>query len=90
MSEEQLKAFLEKVKSDTKLQEKLGAAITTEEALALAKDAGFLITSEDVQSMQSATDLSDDELENIAGGRRNPNQCGTCAPYQSNCQATPR
>ena len=89
MSEEQLKAFLEKVKSDTKLQEKLGAASTPEEALALAKNAGFSITSEDIQSMESDV-MSDLELENAAGGRRNPNQCGTCAPYQSNCQATPR
>ena len=33
MSEEQLKAFIEKVKSDTVLQEKLRAAASTEEAI---------------------------------------------------------
>ena len=91
MSEEQLKAFLEKVKGDTSLQEKLKAAASPEAALEIAKEAGFSITAEDMQSMQSETvELSNEELENIAGGRRNPNQCGTCAPYQSNCQATPR
>ena len=69
MSEEQLKAFLEKVKSDTELQEKLKAAASNEAALQIAKDAGFAITAEDIQSMQSATvEVSDEELEGAAGG----------------------
>ena len=70
MSEEQLNAFLEKVKTDTSLQEKLKAAASPEAALEIAKDAGFAITAEDIQSMQSATvEVSDDELEGAAGGR---------------------
>ena len=70
MSEEQLKAFLEKIKGDTSLQEKLNAAASPEAALEIAKDAGFAITAEDIQSMQSATvEVSDDELEGAAGGR---------------------
>ena len=68
MSEEQLKSFLEKVKTDTALQEKLKAAADADAALAIAKEAGFAITAEDIQSMQSATDLSDKELEGVAGG----------------------
>ena len=68
MSEEQLKSFLEKVKADTSLQEKLKAAADAEAALTIAKEAGFAITAEDIQSMQSSTDLSDDELEGVAGG----------------------
>ena len=68
MSEEQLKSFLEKVKTDTTLQEKLKAAADADAALAIAKEAGFAITAEDIQSMQSATDLSDEELEGVAGG----------------------
>ena len=69
MSEEQLKAFLEKVKADTSLQEKLKAATSPEAAVDIAKDAGFSITAEDIQSMQSATlELSDEELEGAAGG----------------------
>ena len=69
MSEEQLKAFLEKVKSDTSLQEKLKDASDVDAALAIAKEAGFAITAEDIQSMQSATmELTDDELEGVAGG----------------------
>ena len=69
MSEEQLKAFLEKVKADTSLQEKLKAAASPEAAMDIAKAAGFSITSEDIQSMQSTTvELSDEELEGAAGG----------------------
>jgi predicted ribosomally synthesized peptide with nif11-like leader len=85
MSEEQLKAFLEKVKSDTELQEKLKAATTPEAGLEIAKDAGFSITTEDIQSMQSAT-VSEEELEGASGGRNTgPYRCETasrveCAP----------
>ena len=69
MSEEQLKAFLEKVKADTELQEKLKAAASPEAAMEIAKAAGFAITSEDIQSMQSEpVELSDEDLEGAAGG----------------------
>ena len=69
MSEEQLKTFLEKVKADTSLQEKLKAAASPEAGLEIAKEAGFSITSEDIQTMQSATgEVSDRELEEAAGG----------------------
>ena len=68
MSEEQLKSFLEKVKTDTGLQEKLKSAADTNAALAIAKEAGFAITADDIQSMQSRVKLSDDEVEGVAGG----------------------
>ena len=69
MSEEHLKAFLETVKTDTSLQEKLKAAPSPEAAVEIAKEAGFVITAEDIQSIQSATvELSDEELEDAAGG----------------------
>ena len=66
MSEEQLKAFLEKVKADTNLQEKLKAAASPEAAIDIAKEAGFAITAEDIQSI--TVELSDEELEATAGG----------------------
>ena len=74
MSEEQLKSFLEKVKGDTSLQEKLKGAADADAALAIAKEAGFAIKAEDIQSMQSSTDLSDEELEGVAGA---------CTGYQT-------
>ena len=70
MSEEQLKAFLEKVKADTELQEKLNGAADADALVEIAKEAGFSITAEDIQSMQSEpVELSDEELEGAAGGR---------------------
>ena len=70
MSEEQLNALLEKVKADTGLQEKLNAAASPEAAIEIAKDAGFSITAEDIQSMQSGhLEASDEELKGASGGR---------------------
>ena len=68
MIEEQLKAFLEKVKGDTSLQEKLNAEVSPEAAIEIAKAASFSITAEDIQSMQSAEplELSDEVLEGTA------------------------
>jgi predicted ribosomally synthesized peptide with nif11-like leader len=68
MSEEQLKEFLEKVKADTSLQEKLKAAADTGAALAIAKEAGFSISADDLKNAQS--EVSEEELENVAGGFR--------------------
>ena len=66
MSEEQLKAFLEKVKGDTSLQAKLKAASDADAVVAIAKDAGFMITAEELKNAQA--EVSDEELEGAAGG----------------------
>ena len=66
MSEEQLKAFLEKVQGDTSLQEKLKAAADADAVTAIAKEAGFIISADDLTKAQS--ELSDEELEGVAGG----------------------
>ncbi len=68
MSEEQLKAFLEKLKDDSSLQEKLKAASDADAASAIAKEAGFSISADEFTKAQS-TELSDEELEGVAGGR---------------------
>ena len=46
MSEEQLKAFLEKVKGNTSLQEKLKAAADANAVVEIAKAAGFMISAD--------------------------------------------
>ena len=66
MSLEQLKAFLEKIKADTSLQEKLKAAADADAVTAIAKEAGFSISADDLKNAQS--ELSDEELEGVAGG----------------------
>ena len=76
MSKEQLKALVEKVASDTELSDKIGAATTAEAVIEIAKAAGFSITSEDIQLLLSLLsevseeeeELTDDDLENVAGG----------------------
>ena len=70
MSEEHRKAFLEKVKTDTELQEKLNGAADSDAVVEIAKAAGFSITAEDIQSTIGApVELSDVELDRVAGGR---------------------
>ena len=76
MSEEQLKAFLEKVKTDTSLKEKLRAAADAESVVVIAKEAGFSISAVEIKTAQSAPqELSDEELEGVAGGGAS-NECG--------------
>ena len=66
MSEEHLKAFLEAVKADTSLQEKLKSAADANAVAEIAKEAGFMISADDFKSAQ--TDISEEELEGVAGG----------------------
>jgi predicted ribosomally synthesized peptide with nif11-like leader len=72
MSEEQLKAFLEAVKADAGLQEKLKGAADLDAALALAKEAGFEVSKADWLKYQAGQilELSDEELEGVSGGAR--------------------
>ena len=67
MSKEQLLAFLEKVKTDTSLQEKLKAAADANAVVEIAKEAGFSISADDITQAQS--ELSEQELEGVAGGQ---------------------
>ena len=66
MSEEQLKAFLEAVKADAGLQEKLKAAKDVDAVVAIAKAAGFVISVDELKKSQA--EISDEELEGVAGG----------------------
>ena len=62
MSLEQLRAFLEKVKGDTTLQEKLKAAKSSDDVVSIAKEHGHEFTADKI------AELSDEELEGLAGG----------------------
>jgi predicted ribosomally synthesized peptide with nif11-like leader len=74
MSEEQLKAFLEAVKADAGLQEKLKAAKDADAVVTIAKAAGFVISADELQKAQAAQsyELSDEELEGVSGGGEIP------------------
>ena len=74
MSLEQLKAFLEKVKADSSLQEKLKAAKSPEDVVAIAKANGHEFKSEHLSQ------LSEEELEGVAGGKKmQPKNCNFIA-----------
>ncbi len=66
MSEEQLKAFLEAVRADAGLQEKLKAANDEDAVVAIAKAAGFVISTDVLKKAQ--LEVSEEELEGVAGG----------------------
>jgi len=69
MSEEQLKAFLEAVKADAGLQEKLKAAADADAVVTIAKAAGFLISADELKkAKESQAELPDEELKGVAGG----------------------
>ena len=67
MSLDQLKAFLEKVKGDSNLQEKLKAAKSPEDVVGIAKEHGHEFTADKIDLIQPQ-DLSDAELEGVSGG----------------------
>ena len=68
MPEEQLKAFLVQVKGDSSLQERLKAAANPDAVASIAKEAGFMISADDIKKAQS--EISEEELESVAGGQR--------------------
>ena len=72
MSEEQLAALLAKLKDDAGLQEKLKGAADLDAVLAIAKEAGFDISKAYWLRYQATQtlELSDEELEGVAGGQR--------------------
>jgi predicted ribosomally synthesized peptide with nif11-like leader len=80
MSKEQLKAFMEAVKTDAVLQEKLKGAAELDAAVAIAKEAGFDVSKEDWLNYQAqqTLQLSDEELGGVAGGeeRQRPTKSG--------------
>ena len=63
MTLDQLKAFLEKVKGDSNLQEKLKAAKSPEDVVGIAKEHGHEFTADKISQ------LSEEELQGVAGGR---------------------
>jgi len=70
MSEQQLTALLAKLKDDADLREKLQGTADVDAALALVRDAGFDVSkAEWLKGWASQSlELSDKELENVAGG----------------------
>ena len=78
MSLEQLKAFLAKAKDDQSIQEKLKAAKSPEDVVGIAKEHGHEF------SADKLSQLSEEELEGVAGGG-----CIAVYPYNKNSLLSP-
>ncbi len=70
MSEEQLSAFLAKLKDDVELQKKLKGAADLDAVLAIAKEYGFDISKAALlrHEAKMTLELTNEELESISGG----------------------
>ena len=65
MSKENLEQFMSKVADSEELQAKIGEEIDAEALIALGAECGCEFTAEE---LQEAAELSDDELDEVAGG----------------------
>ena len=67
MPDDQFKAFMEAVEADAALQEKVHTEANryADAVVAIAKEAGFGITAEDVKRAQ--LEISEDDLEGVRG-----------------------
>ena len=66
MSIDSAKAFVERMKSDAEFRTKINEAKDPEEAKKLIADAGLDFTKEEYDEVR--TELSDDDLAQVAGG----------------------
>ena len=66
MSEEQSKAFWEAIQADTALQQKLQGVTDADAIAAIAKEAGFCISADELKKAQS--ELTEEQLEKVSGG----------------------
>ena len=81
---ENLKKFLEEASKNEELKTKLEALTdkdtATEKAIEIAKEYGFTLTTEDFKETHGAV-LSDDELDQVAGGECFLGSAGGYTPY---------
>ncbi|KZR84112.1 Nitrogen fixation protein of unknown function [Synechococcus sp. MIT S9509] len=68
MTQEQLTAFITNAKGNTSLQERLKVAADTNTVASIAKEAGFSISTDDLNNKAQA-EISEGELEGATGGR---------------------
>ena len=76
MSQEQLQAFIDALKSDSELVQKVQGASSHEAIAKIAKDAGFEISADHVIEKHA---ISAEELESVSGGRNS--LVGTCGGW---------
>ena len=65
---DKMKEFLDLAEQDAALAERLAGAEGPEAVLALAKEKGFALTEADLAVQEAGGELSDEALEDVAGG----------------------
>lgn len=90
MSEEQVRAFLAAVEADIALQERLKAALDVDAVVAIAKEAGFVVSADELKrswGWQEEVSISEAELELVAAGASKgqigSNHTRPCCPHCS-------
>ena len=83
MSLEQLKAFLAKAKDNQSIQEKLKAAKSPEDVVTIAKEHGHECS---VDHMSSFSEVSEEELDGVAGGGMSIWGCTDCVQRTFKCR----
>jgi predicted ribosomally synthesized peptide with nif11-like leader len=71
MTTEAVQAFVERLNDDETFRNRLGQAPGPEERLRIAEAEGYAITASDADAIRTSlgvTELSDDELNKVAGG----------------------
>jgi predicted ribosomally synthesized peptide with nif11-like leader len=82
MSEQGISALLERVRSDEGFRQRLEAAPTNEAKRQIVQDAGFDVDRSDLAPLRSLTglqELSDADLEKVAGGAGSATDIATAA-----------
>ncbi len=64
-----MKKFLEEASKEKALSEKLSKTETPEAVIALAKKMGFTLTAEDLKAEETWSEISDDEMAAVVGGK---------------------
>ena len=80
MADDKFKAFIEAVAADSSLQEKLNRVTDADAVVAIAKEAGLVISAEAAEDLFEKSfnyvknldkeELTDEQLEAVAGGRK--------------------
>ena len=66
---ENMKKFLEAISRDDAFIERMNKTKTMDEVIALAAEKGFALTEEDLNMAPASGELTDDEMDAVAGGK---------------------
>jgi predicted ribosomally synthesized peptide with nif11-like leader len=79
MSQDQIDAIIARLDSDPGFAQAMSSALTTGDAVAVAASHGFTISADDLTVALLERELSDADLENVAGGSSELSaQAGSC------------